>query len=88
MAGTVLYEAERLPLAAATALHCVLCIGLFIPLALFLGWCSSVPELLIMTGCQLLGFFIVWLIMYARYCKEVKALNDMQKDYLEENQQN
>lgn len=84
MAGTVLYEAERLPLAAATALHCLICIGQFIPLGLFLGWCSSAVEIVIMTGSQLLGFFIVWLIMYARYCKEVKALNDMQKGYLEE----
>lgn len=81
MAGTVLYDAERLPLAAATTLHCVMCFGPFIPLALFLGWCSSAAEILIMAGCQLFAFFIVWLIMYVRYRKEVKTLNEMQKDY-------
>lgn len=85
MAGTVLYDAERLPLAAATALHCVICIGQFIPLSLFLGWCRSAVEILIMASFQLLAFFIVWLIMYTRYRKEIKQLNEMQKDYLEEN---
>ena len=85
MAGTALYDAERLPLAAATALHCVICIGQFIPLSLFLGWCSSAVEILIMASFQLLAFFIVWLIMYTRYRKEIKQLNEMQKDYLEEN---
>lgn len=87
MAGTALYEAERLPLAAATALHCVICIGLFIPLALFLGWCSSAVEILIMAGCQLMAFFIIWLIMYTRYRKEIKQFNEMQKDYLEKTNQ-
>ena len=85
MAGTALYDAERLPLAAATALHCVICIGQFIPLSLFLGWCRSAVEILIMASFQLLAFFIVWLIMYTRYRKEIKQLNEMQKDYLEEN---
>lgn len=87
MAGTVLYDAERLPLAAATALHCLICIGQFIPLALFLGWCSSAVEVLIMAGFQLLTFFIVWLIMYTRYRKEIKQLNEMQKDFLDETDQ-
>ena len=82
MAGTVLYDAERLPLAAATALHCAICVGLFIPMALFLGWCSSAAEVLIMAGCQLFVFFLIWLILYIRYRKEIRQLNEMQKDYL------
>ena len=82
MAGTVLYDAERLPLAAATALHCAICVGLFIPMALFLGWCGSAAEVLIMAGCQLFVFFLIWLILYIRYRKEIRQLNEMQKDYL------
>ena len=82
-AGMTFYEAERLPLAAATALHCATIILLFIPIALFLGWVSNIVTLLIISGMQLVGFFIIWLIMWSIYKKQVKELNDMQKNFSE-----
>ena len=76
-AGMTFYEAERLPLAAATALHAALIILTFIPIALLLGWVSSIIEILIIAGMQLIAFFIIWLIMYLIYKKQVKKLNDL-----------
>ncbi len=76
-AGMTFYDAERLPLAAATALHCASIILLFIPIALLLGWVSSIIEILIIAAMQLAAFFIIWLIMYMIYKKQVKELNEL-----------
>jgi len=32
---------------------------------------------------QLVGFFIIWLIMYFGYKKQIRELNDMQKNFSE-----
>ena len=78
-AGMSFYEIERMPLAAATALHCALIILLFIPISLFLGWVSKIETLLMISGIQLVCFFIIWLIMYAGFKKQVKELNELQE---------
>ena len=80
-AGMSFYEIERMPLAAATALHCALIVLLFIPIALFLGWVNDIGTLLIISGTQLVGFFIIWLIMYFGYKKQIRELNEMQDHY-------
>ena len=79
MAGTLLYDVERMPLALATGLHCLLVIGPYMPLALLLGWESDVTDILIVWCFQLAAFFIIWLVMYLRYKAEVKELNELQK---------
>ena len=78
-AGMSFYEIERMPLAVATALHCALIVLLFIPIALLLGWVSDIGTLLIISGIQLVCFFIIWLIMYAGFKKQVKELNELQE---------
>lgn len=75
--GMTFYDVERLPLAAATALHCALIVLLFIPIALLLGWVSQIAEILIIAVIQLVAFFMIWLIMYLIYKKQVKELNDL-----------
>ena len=82
-AGMSFYEIEQMPLAAATALHCALIVLLFIPIALLLGWVSNITEILIIMSIQLICFFIIWLIMWSIYKKQVKELNDMQKNFSE-----
>ncbi|MBO4394794.1 MAG: DUF3021 domain-containing protein [Eubacterium sp.] len=77
--GIILYDLEKLPLMAATALHGALVIIPFIPLALFCGWTNGIVSVFIMSGCQLIGFIIIWLIMNAIYKKQVKELNELQK---------
>lgn len=83
-AGIVLYEVDRLPLMIATGLHCLMVIVPFVPVALFCGWTGSLIGVLIMSGCQFIGFVIVWLIMSAIYKKQVKELNEIQ-EHLKEN---
>ncbi|MBR5109516.1 MAG: DUF3021 domain-containing protein [Clostridia bacterium] len=79
MGGTLLYDVERLPLALATALHCLLVIGPYMPLALLLGWESEISDILIVWCFQLAAFFIIWLIMYLRYKAQVRELNELMK---------
>ena len=80
-AGMSLYDAERLPLAAATALHCGLIVLPFIPISYLLGWVGGIVETLIIAAAQIAVFFIVWLILYFGYKKQIRELNDMQKDF-------
>ena len=80
-AGVSFYDIERLPLAPATAIHCLLILLTFIPIAHILGWETGVADTLIMAGCQLVGFFIIWLIMNAIYKKQVRELNEMQEHF-------
>ena len=76
-AGMSLYEMERLPLAAATALHCAIIVIFYIPIALLLGWVSGIAEILVVAGIQIVVFFIIWLIMYFAYRKQVRELNEL-----------
>lgn len=80
-AGMSLYEIERMPLAAATALHCSIIVLLFVPISLLLGWVQNITELLIIAGIQIVAFFIIWLIMYLIFEKQIRELNEMQKDF-------
>ena len=84
-AGMSFYEIERMPLAAATALHCALIVMLFIPIALLLGWVSDIGTLLMISGMQLVGFFIIWLILYFGYKKQIRELNEMQEHFQNKN---
>ncbi len=77
------YEIERWPLALATGAHCAVIVLLYIPVGFFLGWLDGWLDMLIVAGCQLVGFFIIWLIMNAIYKKQVKELNEMQKNFSE-----
>lgn len=83
-AGMTLYDVDRLPLAAATALHCALIVLLFIPISLLLGWVGSIVETVIIASIQIAAFFMIWLILWAIYKKQVKELNEMQKQFSEE----
>lgn len=73
--GTLLYEIQRWPLALATAVHYLgLTLG-YVTADLVLCWEMSVRGLLFVEGFMTLGFFLIWLILYLGYKKEVRELN-------------
>lgn len=76
-AGISLYDIDRCPLALATAVHCAVIVLTFIPIALLLGWFDDIASLLIMSCMQLTAFFIIWLILYFTYKKQVNELNEL-----------
>lgn len=74
--GVLLYETD-LPLAVATVLHFLLIEAVFLPSALFQGWIEfKFSQIAVMTLIRLVAFFIVWLIMFFRYKRLTKELND------------
>ena len=80
-AGMTFYEIELLPLASATALHCALIVLPFIPVSYLLGWVGGIVETLIIASAQIAAFFVIWLILYFVYKKQIIELNDMQTNY-------
>ena len=56
-------------------------IGVMMVIASLLGWVSDIGTLLIISGMQLIGFFIIWLIMYFGYKKQIRELNEMQEHF-------
>ena len=79
VSGMLLYDVEDWSLAKATIVHYLIVAGLYVPMALFLGWAANTADILIVEGCQLIAFFLIWLIMYLKYRAEVKKLNELMK---------
>lgn len=79
-AGITIYDLERIPLALASFLHCALIVLLHIPNALFLGWEETLADVLIMAGIQIVVCFMIWLILFFIYRKQVKEINKLQKE--------
>ena len=87
MGGTVLYDLDRLPLALTTLFHCLMCVVPYFFLSLLLGWVERVWEALILSGIQIAAFFIIWLILYLQYRKQIKELNDIQNKNLDQTEE-
>ncbi len=73
------YEIESWSLARASASHCLTIVLCYIPIGLMLDWASKPVEFLIIVGIQIISYFIVWLIIYLIYNKQVNDLNEMIK---------
>ena len=80
MGTVVLYDLERWPLALASLIHYLIIEVFFEPMALYLEWMHTLPEFLIMIGIRLVCYFIIWLIMYLIYRKQIRDLNKMQEE--------
>ena len=83
-AGMMLYEIESWPLRRCTFVHYLIVAGLYIPMALLLGWWESWTDILIVEIFQAAAFFLIWIIMYERYKKQVQELNKLQERMREE----
>lgn len=78
MAGTTLYELEDWGLLKTSMMHCLLILCSFTVIGLYLEWISfSFADIAISWTCMIIGYLIIWLIMDARYKREVKKLNEM-----------
>ena len=79
MLGTLFYEIERWPLALATAAHYLtISLGYLIP-ARLLCWNLPLGLLLRIEGVMTLGFFLIWLVMYFIYRRQVRELNRLRE---------
>ena len=79
MGGMSLYDETDLPLAAATSIHFILVEVVFITAALLLNWMHSAAEIGIMSAFMFAAFAIIWAIMFILHKKEVKQLNEINR---------
>ena len=77
LAGTLFYDIEQWSLTRSSVMHFLVIAVLYVPAAMFLGWTDSATEILIVEGILLVAYFIIWLVIYLRYKKEVRSLNEM-----------
>ena len=62
---TFIYQLERLPLIIAILIHALLLYIDYIVIYFMNGWLiSDVVPVLVFTGCFILGFALVWLVIY------------------------
>ena len=79
MGTVILYDIEHWPLALPSVIHYLIIEAMYVPLALFLGWERTFTGILVVMGIQLVCYFIIWLIIYLIYRKQVKELNALQQ---------
>ena len=79
MGGTVVYDIEHWPMLRASLIHYLLCILLFPPIALFMGWSTDLLELLIVIGIMTVVYAVIGLIMYLIYRAQVRELNEINR---------
>lgn len=82
MGGMSFYDIERWSLLRTALTHYALCIAVCLPVALFLSWIDNLVDFLVIITMMGIGYMIIFFIMYAYYKKQVKELNELQKEYL------
>ena len=82
----VVYQVERLPLMAAIALHGGVLYGGYLVTYLFNGWLEwGGTPILVFTGIFVLGYVVVWAIIYSITRRDTEQLNQMLREKQQEN---
>ena len=76
MAGSIFYDIEQWSLTRSSIAHYLVIAVLYVPAAAFLGWTDNAADIFIFEGILLAAYYIVWLVMYLRYKREVRILNE------------
>ena len=84
MGSAVIYDIEEWSLLRATATHFLVVMGVILFACFLLKWFPPwSPVFWIMLAAELIGYVIIWLIMYYCFRKKVRTLNEMLKESLE-----
>lgn len=81
MGGTVLYDIESWPLARSSVLHYLIIAVLYVPMAFLLGWVGRPADILLVEGIQLAVYFLIWLVMWTVYRRQVRELNQLRESF-------
>ena len=77
---TAIYQVESLPLASAILIHGGVLYGLYLVIYLINGWLQqSLIPILVFTGFFILGYALVWLIIYLVERAKIEKINKMRK---------
>lgn len=75
MGGTISYDIERWSLLRATLTHYILTFASFFVVDLILGWFDGIGLLIAFLAFSG-AYFVIWLIMYALWKREIRKINE------------
>ena len=74
----ILYQIEQLPLMAAILIHGAVLYAAYLATYLLNGWLEQgITHILLFTAIFLLGYLVVWIIIYSTTRRNTKALNQL-----------
>ena len=77
MGSTVIYDVEKWSLVRATATHFAVCFVTYYALAFLMGWLRFGDRLFwIITAAMVVGYVIIWLVMYLTYKRQIRKMNE------------
>ena len=80
--GTLFYEADTWNVAKATTVHFSIVLAAYLSIGLLLDWFPlDIGWILLMVGIMTAAFFAIWIIMYLIGKSQTKKLNEIQKKY-------
>ena len=83
--GMLLYEIEKWSLAKATIVHFLSIAICFVGISLVLRWFPvKFSYYAVALGAMAVGFVIIWVIMYLKWKKEVREMNEELSEYQKE----
>jgi len=81
MGATVIYDIEEWSLLRATVTHFLIVTGVMMLACFVLKWFRPWSAAFwIMLTAVVIGYFIIWLIIYCHYQKQVRKLNELMKE--------
>ena len=73
---TAIYQMEKLPLISAIAIHGDVLYAVYILIYLFNGWLKhQLTAVLVFTGIFMVGYALIWLVIYLGIRSNTNALN-------------
>ncbi len=73
-----IYQVERLPLMAAILIHGVILYGCYLGVYLLNSWLEwGIIPVLVFTGIFVVGFFVIWAIIYSIIKRNTEKINEM-----------
>lgn len=77
MGSSVIYGVEKWSIARATVTHFLITFACFYLISFALGWFRFGDSLfLIITAAMVIGYFVVWLVMYLAYKRQIRKINE------------
>lgn len=78
---TAIYQVESLPLASAILIHGGALYGLYLVIYLINGWVQqSLLPILVFTGIFIVGYALVWLVIYLVERAKIAKINKMRNN--------
>ena len=79
---TTIYTLERWDVLRCTLVHFAIAMTTFCAVGFTLGWLSPRnPASLWMLAACVIAYFIIWLIMYLRYRRQIRRINEALKGW-------